>query len=224
MMKCECNQRSCIDNVSIFNGLSPEEKDEIYAISHHKTYNRGEVVYSAGEKKDQLYIVHTGKIKISRISQDGKEQVIRILNSGEFMGELSIFTQRPVMEYAEALEKTNICIINGKELKNHMIKHPEIAFKIIEELSTRLEIAEELIEGINLHSVEWRLAQVLLKRANKNGVVLLNTTKGNLASQLGMSQETLSRKLTLFQDNNWIKQISPRKMLILNRQALEQLS
>ncbi|HHU55094.1 MAG TPA: Crp/Fnr family transcriptional regulator [Acholeplasmataceae bacterium] len=222
-MNCDLHERSCIDNVSIFSGLTKEEKDEIFSISHHKTYNRGDIVYSAGEKKEQLFIVHQGKIKISRISSDGKEQVIRILTNGDFMGELSLFSGEPMSDYAEVLEKTSICMIDGKELKTYMMKHPEIAFKIIEELSTRLEIAEELIEGINLHSVEWRLAHVLLKRANKNGIVLINTTKGNFASQLGMSQETLSRKLALFEDKKWIKQLTMRKILILDRNALSEL-
>ena len=84
-------------------------------------------------------------------------------------------------------------------------------------------VLEELIEGINLHSVEWRLARVLLSRADKNNVVVLNTTKGNFASQIGMSRETLSRKFALFREKRWIKFITPRKILITDRKALEEI-
>lgn len=196
--------------------------DEIAKIAIHKTYSKGNIIYSAGNQIQNLYVIHAGKIKISRLTSDGKEQVIRILGPGEFMGELSLFTQSSMTDYAEALEKVSICMIDGNELKKHMMKHPEISFKIIEEISKRLEIVESLVEGINLHSVEWRLAQFLLKRSNNN-IVLLNTTKGNFASQLGMSQETLSRKLTLFQEKKWIKLVNSKKIAIINPQALEEI-
>jgi CRP/FNR family transcriptional regulator len=71
--------------------------------------------------------------------------------------------------------------------------------------------------------VEWRLARVLLSRADKNNVVVLNTTKGNFASQIGMSRETLSRKFALFREKRWIKFITPRKILITDRKALEEI-
>ena len=83
------------------------------------------------------------------------------------------------------------------------------------ELSKRLDMMEELVEGINLHSVEWRLARFLLKMKDEHNVVVLNTTKGNFASQLGMSQETLSRKLALFQEQKLIKMITAKKLRYL---------
>lgn len=224
-MKCNCHELvpECVDIVPIFNTLTKTEKQEILNLAIHKAYEKNDLVYSAGEIDEKLYIVHVGKIKISRVSVDGKEQVIRILGPGEFMGELSLFSSNPMSDYAVAIEKTSICIIEGHNLKRYIEKHPEIAFKIIEELSKRLEIVEELVEGINLHSVEWRLAQVLLKRADKYNVVHLNTTKGYFASQMGMSQETLSRKLSLFQEKKWIKLVTPKKIAILNKRALEEI-
>ena len=224
-MKCNCNELipKCIDIVPIFSCLSVKEKQEIIAIAGHKVYEKNDVIYSPGDYDEKLYIVHSGKIKISRFTSEGKEQVIRLLGPGEFLGELALFSTIPISDYAVAIEKTSICLIGGNVLKQHIKNHPEIGFKILEELSKRLEIIEEMVEGINLHSVEWRLAQMLLKRKDKHNVVYLNTTKGNFASQIGMSQETLSRKLSLFQEKRWIKQIAPKKIAILNVEALENI-
>lgn len=225
-MKCNCHNEieMCVDLVPIFNGLTENEKIELSKFAVHKTFNKGEFIYQAGELEETLFIVHQGKVKISRISETGKEQIIRIVKTGEFIGELSLFTQKQLTDYAEALEQTSICLLDSKVVKRYVEKHPAVAFKIMEELSKRLDVMEELVEGINLHSVEWRLARFLLKMKDEYNVVILDSTKGNIASQLGMSQETLSRKLTHFQDQKYIKMITSRKIALLNLEALEDIT
>ena len=116
-----------------------------------------------------------------------------------------------------------MCIIEGEKLKTLIKKYPSIAFKVMEELSQRLEKAENLIEDINLNTVETRLAQALLKMADEENEVLLNMTKGDFASQIGMSQETLSRKLSSFQDQGFINQIGNKIIVLLNKDALEEI-
>lgn len=211
----------CIAIVPIFSGLTPDEMIEIALITRERTVDKGEIIYSAGDQVKRLYVLHTGRIKISRLSPSGKEQVIRVLGPGEFMGELSLFSPQPMTDNSEAMERTTMCLIEGSLLKDLMSKYPMIAFKIMEELSRRLEHAENLIEDINLHSVEYRLAQTLLKLANPQHVVLLKMTKGDFASQLGMSQETLSRKLTVFQDQDLITQIGQRKIILRDLEGLD---
>lgn len=217
------DQKTCIEIVPIFSNLTLEEMLEVESTTIVKNYEKGDIIYSAGEIGNKLYVPHKGRIKISRISANGKEQVIRIVEPGDFMGELSLFSSIPLQEDAEVLEKTTMCIIEGKKLKILMEKYPSIAFKVMEELSKRLEKAENLIEDINLHTVEQRLAAALLKMANDKNEVILNMTKGDFASQIGMSQETLSRKLTAFQDQGFIKQEGNKKIIILDADSLEEL-
>lgn len=221
-MKCICGGiNSCIDLVPIFNPLSAAEKEEILKLITHKHYKKGERIYDIGNENTDLFIINTGKIKIYRLSETGKEQVIRILGPGEFLGELSLFTNLPSRDSAEVLEDSSICMIESNILKKHVEKYPKIAFKIMEELSRRLDFVENMIENINHHSVEWRLARALLKMADKYGVVELRTSKGDFASQIGMSQETLSRKLSFFESKKYIHQIGQRKIIITNRKALK---
>lgn len=225
-MSCSDNcghhtDKNCIEIVPIFNNLTFDEMMEVASITTSKNYKKGEFIYTQGDIGERLYVIHKGRVKISRISSNGKEQVIRVVGPGEFLGELSLFIPSPMTDNAEVLENTSLCIIEGHKLKIIINKYPTIAFKVMEELSQRLERAENLIEDINLHSVETRLAQGLLKMANDKNEVLLNMTKGDFASQLGMSQETLSRKLTSFQEQGLIKQVGNRKILLLNMDELE---
>lgn len=213
----------CIKIVPIFNNLSDKEMMEVASITFGKNYKKGEMVYINGEKKDKLYVIHRGKVKITRFTSAGKEQVIRILGPGEFMGELDLFGNTNTTDNAEALEDVDMCIINGNDLKKLLIKYPHINFKIMEELSNRLERAENLIENISLNSVEKRLAKTLLNMKDDKGNINLNMSKRDLASIMGMSQETLSRKLKAFVELGIIKQIGHRKIIILNEDALEEI-
>jgi CRP/FNR family transcriptional regulator len=116
-----------------------------------------------------------------------------------------------------------MCIIEGEKLKELMMKYPSISFKVMDVLSRRLERAENLIENINLNTVEQRLAQALLELAGGNKEISLNMTKGDFASQIGMSQETLSRKLASFQDDGLIELKGQRKILLKNKAGLEDI-
>lgn len=214
---------NCIEMVPIFSNLTNEEMLEIAAIAKDQIFKKGELVYMAGEQGGTLYVLHTGRVKIFRLNANGKEQVIRVIEPGEFMGELSLFSSLPMTDNAEALETSTMCLIKGSKLKELMKKYPSIAFKVMEELSRRLEKAEALIETLNLNTVEQRLAQALLTMSGGEQEVELKMTKGDFASQLGMSQETLSRKLAAFQERGFIA-MKGRKIKLRDRKGLEELS
>ena len=92
--------------------------------------------------------------------------MLRLVVPGEFMGELSLFSSLPLTDNAQALEATTMCVLQGDLLKGLMAKYPSIAFKVMDELSRRLEKAENLIESISLSSVTKRVAQALLELAD----------------------------------------------------------
>ncbi|GAB1483270.1 Crp/Fnr family transcriptional regulator [Treponema sp.] len=218
---CKAEQPSnCIQIVPIFSGLTYDEMMEIANITTEKKYQKGETVYLAGKTEKRLYVIHSGRVKISRLSPTGKSQLIRVLGPGEFMGELTILNDAPLSDYAEAIEACTMCMIEGLALKDLMQKYPSIALKVMEELSSRLEKAETLIEDINLHSAERRLAGELISLSDGRTEFDLALSKGDLASKIGMTQETLSRKLTIFQDQGLISLRGQRTILILNRKAL----
>ena len=222
--KCSLHKSpNCIEAVPIFSSVTEEEMLKIAAITTDRTYQKGEMVYMQGDEGGKLYVLHKGQVKVTRIGASGKEQVIRVLGPGDFLGELLLLSPAPMTDNAEALETTTVCIIEGRKLKGLMLENPSIALKIIEELSRRLGSAEELIEDINLLSVEQRLAQALLKLAGDSDEIMLIMKKSDPASQIGMSQETLSRKLSSLQEQGLIELEGQRKIRILDKRRLEEL-
>ncbi len=213
----------CIERVPIFSNLNPQEMEEVSASITHRSYQKGEAIYLAGERTEQLFIINQGRVKISKISEGGKKQIIRILEEGDFIDELSIFTHSPAKNNAEALETTIMCAIEGERMKNIIEKNPAIALKIIKELGTRLEKTEDLIESLGILNVEQRIAEVLLEMAGDKERINLSISKKDLAAYMGMTQETLSRKLSSFQNMGWIEQKGQRTILLKDKEALKNI-
>lgn len=222
----------CIDNIPIFHDLTSEEKESVMDASTHKKYQKGEIIFTPGDHFDNLFIVNTGMVKISKISILGKEQILRILEPGGFLGELSLFSKSILTNTAEALEPTEICLIRGNKIRDLILKNPEISLKFLQKYTERIEESEILIEQIGLRDVEQRIANFLLLEIEKNETInkeikeyeiTLPVSKRDLASLIGTSQETLSRKLSIFQDNGWIKLKGQRIITVTDRESLENM-
>ncbi len=236
MEKCNCSSHDCshgycIDKVPIFVDLPFEIKQSIMNSSNHKIYNKGEIIFNSGEHFDYLFIVIKGRVKLSKISAMGKEQILKILEPGDFMGELSLFKDTVLTNSAEALEKTEICIIRSEKVRELIMQRPEIALKFLEKYAERIKHSEELIEQIGLRDVEQRIANYLIAEVEKNNiknknneyVINLPVTKSVLSSMLGTTKETLSRKLSLLQDEGLILMEGQRKIIITDIESLRDM-
>lgn len=221
----ECQQNSqklCISIVPIFNHLDPVEMQEIVKESHSSMHTKGQTIYQAGEKSDGLYIVHKGRVKIYRLSDNGKEQLVRILEPGDFTGELSLFNESVHDAYAEALEPVELCVMGRDNFQQFLLKYPAIALKVLTEFSTRLAKTEKQAASIAMESTETRVAIYLadLVEEQKCSNLTLPMSRKDLASHLGTTPETISRKLTDFEQAGWIKQSGQREIIILDLDAL----
>lgn len=221
MKYCQHHNRqdNCISLVPIFSLLSGDEMNEIARITESRIYEKGEMIYLAGDQTDKLYVLYEGLVKLTKYSESGKEQVIRLLKPGDFMGEYNLFSKKSFEENSEALKRSKMCIIEGKKLRELMKKYPSISFKIIEEMTERLVKAEQLLKNVAVESVEKRIADKLLSLADECNIVHLEMTKKDLASMMGMSAESLSRKLTKFEQERIIKQ-TKGEIVILDEDAL----
>lgn len=213
----------CVRRVPIFSDLSEQQINEIMNLIEPITLQKGEYLYQAGDITSALYVVDEGRIRITRIAESGKQQLIRILKSGEFTGELALFQETIHDSYAEALEDTEICMIKQADFTALLEKYPRIAVKVLAEFALRLKVAEKQATAVAIESVETRLAQYLVEISDLNQTkesLKLPMSKKDLASYLGTTPETLSRKLTAFEDEGIIKQAGQRVIMITDYQKL----
>ncbi|NQN52100.1 Crp/Fnr family transcriptional regulator [Streptococcus suis] len=214
---------SCITVVPIFNHLEGEQMEEIMKVMKSVSYKKGEVLYREGDTSNVLYVVSKGKIRIYRLSDSGKEQLLRILNPGDFTGELALFRESIHEAYAEAMIDTDVCMISKNDLQEFLLKYPTISLKILAEFSNRLEISEKQTTRFVTEKVEARLA-LFLGECTDGGVspieIELPMSKKDLASYLGTTPETISRTLADFEDAGYIKQKRNKKIEILDLDGL----
>lgn len=180
------------------------------------SYDKGEILYQPGDESNRLYIVHKGRVKIYRLSENGKEQIVRILQPGDFTGELTLFNEMTVDTYAEALSETKLCVMERNDFQQFLIKYPAIALKVLNEFSKRLQRAEEQSAQIALEKVEARLALYLarLSEEQKSLSLTLPMSQRDLASYLGTTPETINRKLNEFIRNKVITFHDTRRVKI----------
>ena len=223
---CHChhdNHRSCITLVPIFNHLEGDQLDEIMDVTKTAYYKKGEIIYSPGDPSDSLYIVARGKIRIYRLSESGKEQLQRILQPGDFTGELALFRQSVHESFGEAMMDTDICLITRDDLQRFLLQYPTIALHVLAEFSNRLDETEKQASRVATETVETRIALFLVDCIETQGnetEITLPMTRKDLASYLGTSPETISRKLADMESEGYIQQLSGRKIKILDMDSL----
>lgn len=218
------NERQCVSLVPIFNHLEQAQMDEVMQLVRNKNLKKGEFLYHAGEKSDTLYIVNQGQVKIYRLSESGKEQVIRLLQPGNFTGELALFQQGIQESYAEATLDSKICMIKATDFQKLLTKYPTISLKVLEEFSSRLASSELQTTRVATESVETRLAHFIAEMADQTEgeikTITLPMSKKDLASYLGTTPETLSRRLADFEKEGLIIQKGQRDIKVLDIDGL----
>lgn len=218
----QCGHHSCVSLVPIFNHLDCEQMAEIRTVMKSTNFKRGETIFRAGDQADTLYIVNKGKIRIYRLSESGKEQLVRILNPGDFTGELAIFKKDFHESFGETLEETNICMIRQSDLQELLLKIPSISLKILAEFSQRLEQSEKQTARVATEKVETRLALFLAEclSNDRTNEFTLPMSKKDLASYLGTTPETISRKLSDLESLGYIEQKKHKKIKIIDLDGL----
>jgi CRP-like cAMP-binding protein len=196
---------------------------EIMKAAKSISYKKGEVIYRAGDHSDSLFIVSRGRIRIYRLSESGKEQLVRILHPGDFTGELALFRESIHESYGEAMEDTEVCTITRSDLQEFLVRFPSISLKILSEFAERLEMSETQATRFATERVETRIALFLAECIDGKDLSMefvLPMSKKDLASYLGTTPETISRKLAEFEDEGYIKQTGRRRIKILDLDGL----
>lgn len=200
----------CIRLVPIFNHLNEEQMSLIAQSAHEVHYAKNALLFGNGDKDDTLYIVNNGRVRIYNLNESGREQTVRILNPGDFMGEVAIFqTESYHSNYAEAISEVSICRIHKKDMDNYLDAYPEIMRRILSDVTKRLQVSEKQTMQVGMEQVESRIINFLaeyVEDEENHTYVTLPMSKKELASYLGTTPETISRKFSSLEDKGLIKQ------------------
>jgi CRP-like cAMP-binding protein len=210
-----------LSEVALFSGLS---EDDIAAIGHATTMthcSRGQQILSPNDPPDRIHIVKKGRVRVFRITPDGKQLTLDIHEKGTILGDMELLGQDRLPEaYAETIEDAVICTITPDELRRLIERYPTIGINIIQHLSRRLDAAERELEAMAFQRVDQRLARKLLDLGQRFGVktergtlIQARLTQQELAEMVGTTRETLAHTLGDFRRHGLIDTASQQVVI-----------
>ena len=221
MSQCNHTHGLCVTKVPIFSELSNEKLLEINSLVQKKEYKSGEIIYHEGDPSEYLYIIESGLVKLFKIGKNGNEYILRLLKSGQFFGELVLFKDDVLNSSAEAIGDCSICIIHKNDLEQLIKNSSEISYSILAAVTNRLNQAEIQLQSIVLEDAMEKTLRLLLELAKEDGIkneegilIDLPLSRAGLASLIGISNETLSRKLSELQEEGTLL-IKGQKQILL---------
>jgi CRP-like cAMP-binding protein len=213
--------------IPLFQGLPRKHHEDLAMLVVDQVFKRGQIIFSEGDEGNGFFVVVSGRVKIFKLSVDGKEQILHILVPGEPFGEVPVFTGDRFPAHAAPLEESRIFFFPRAAFVNLIKGNPSLALNMLAILSRRLRKFANLIEDLSLKEVPGRLAAYLLylsEREKGTNTPALDISKNQLSSLLGTIPETLSRILARMTREGLIQPSGSRLIKILDRKALEELA
>jgi CRP/FNR family transcriptional regulator len=171
-----------------------------------------------------LIVVASGLLKLVHTTSRGREQVVRHLGPGEFLGEMALFTQVQHEGDLIALAESTACLISREGIQAILRQHPAVALAVVEALAERLAEAEQLIADLGLRDVGQRLAAELLRLAEGEATVRLPVPWAEMAFRLGTTPESLSRRLRALVEQGLVEQEGSRTLRLMDLERLSRLA
>jgi CRP/FNR family transcriptional regulator, dissimilatory nitrate respiration regulator len=215
-----------ISDVPLFNGLPEAQLNDVRQIAVDRFCDKGKTIFFEGDPCDGFYIVADGRVKIYKLSFDGKEHILHIYGPGNPFGEVPVFAGKKFPANAQTLLKSHLLFFPRTAFVDLISQNPSLALNMLAILSMRLRQFTVQIENLSLKEVPGRLASYLLylaKEQRRTDTVMLTISKGQLASLLGTIPETLSRILAKMNKQRLIE-TSGRDIKLLDIGGLEDLS
>ena len=213
---------SVLKNIPMFADLRDEILEKISSLMQKRLYKRNNMILMEEDAGDTLFILNHGSVKITRMSDDGREVILSILGDGDFFGEMSIFDGESRSANVIALEDSEVFVLKRGDFLDLLEKHPKIAIALLQELAIRLRRSDQQIEGLSLSDAESRIAMSIIRLAEDLGVIKLGQViidnlpfQQDVANMAGTSRETVSRMLKLLERKGWIQRRG-RQLIITN--------
>jgi CRP/FNR family transcriptional regulator, cyclic AMP receptor protein len=203
--------KELLRRVPFFRDFSEADLTHLSGLVIRKTFPRDNLIVLAEDEGDTLFIIVRGQVKVSLISEDGREVILAMLGSGDFFGEMSLLDGKPRSATVTAAEETELVTLRRSDFIALLKRMPDLAIAILAALTTRLRKADRKIESLALMDVSGRIAAALLQMAEEVGqhrdddIVIHNRpTHQALANMAGTTRETVTRVLKRLEQEGYL--------------------
>jgi CRP-like cAMP-binding protein len=220
-----------LKSVPIFSELDDASLEKVSKLGTVQSFVKDAVILSEQEAGSALFVIVSGKVKISRVSNDNldKEVILSLLNPSDFFGEMALLDGLKRSATVTAMEESKVFIIQRNDFLDLLKTHPEVSISLLQELTQRLRAAGMKIKALSLKDAEGKVATVLLQLADdigkiKQGVVEIEKLpyQHELANMAGTSRETISRTLHSFAKKGLVE-LEGSKLRIISYEKFKEL-
>ncbi len=206
--------------IPLFSELSDDDLREIVKLAVRQVYKKDNMILIEEEIGSTMFIILDGRVKISRISDDGREVILSILSEGDFFGEMSILDGQNRSANVVTLDDSRIMVIRREDLLQMLHDYPQIAINLLKELAQRLRRSDAQIKSLSLQNATGKVASTLLRIADDSGKIHLGQVEiprlppqQDLANMAGTSRETISRVLKALTKQGHLKKEGSRLII-----------
>ena len=225
MSKCE----QCI--VREFSSLKALNKEDLLKMAECKTsytIKKGEPIFEEGESVNGIYCVKDGICKLSKLSANGKDQIVKLVKSGELLGQRSLISEEPTNLSAVALEDMEVCFIPKTEIMNFFNQNNQFSMNVMRNICGDLKDADDHMVSMAQKNVKERLAETLLSLEdtfgkNSDGSLHIQLSRDELAGMIGTATESCIRLLSEL-NKSGIIDLTGKRITIVDRNKLKRMS
>jgi len=202
-----------LSEISIFSALSADELKEVETLTKSIPFQKKSSIFQEGDPSDWLFVVSNGKVKITKLSADGKEIILEVIKAGEVFGAVAVLNGFPYPANAVAMEDSEILKIPRNSLMRLLDRFPDMLYSIMQELGERIKDSHETARNIALEKVGSRIAALLIKMSEQMGqdvpdgrAISIKLTKQDIAEMVGTTVETAIRTMSKFKRQGLIEE------------------
>ena len=210
-----------------FNSLRAMSKEELKKVSDTKTtqyFKKGDSIFTEGEKLNGVFCVRDGISKLSKLSSNGKDQIVKLATKGHLLGQRSVISNEPANLSAIAVNDMQVCFIPKEGILNTLNSNSNFAVEVLRHMAHDLKEADDVIVNMSQQTVKQRVAEAFLYiknnfRDDDKGFLNLTLSREEISNVVGTATESCIRIISEFKKENWIK-ASGKKLAIINERAL----
>jgi len=214
----------------LFEGQQDQALDRLMEMSREFNYGSGDIIFQEGQPAFGVYIISSGKVKLSKYGSTGKKQILKLLSAGEILGEKTMFDNEIYTAHAKTLEATTLYFIERNAFIDYLKEHPEVSLRLIEKLCREIKGFQGKLVEIAYEDSNERLARLILLLAKEYGEdtdqgldVGIELSRADIAELAGMTTETAIRTLSKFKDRGMIA-LDGSKIYIIDKEQLNKLA
>ena len=213
---------SLLQSVPIFSDLSPSDLNKIAERMIQRTYVKGQMILLEDDLGQTFFVIAGGSVKITRLSDDGREVILAMLGESDFFGEMSLLDGAGRSANVVALEPSEVLTLSRNNFLEILQAYPKISISLLDELTQRIRKSDQQIESLSLSDVEQRIGITLIRLAEELGTIKQGNVKiknlpyqQDIANMAGTSRETVSRTFKLLEEKGLVTR-EGRKLTIYN--------